>query len=276
MHFTIENFQVLAELIYKTTGLKFEENKHYFIKRRIENLAAEYGFKSFDELFRYIRFYDTKKEVFDKLISGVTTHETYFFREFEQLQAFAEICLPEITELKKQKKDNKINIWSAACSTGEEAYTLAIIMLEMLDDPKDWEFKIYATDIDENVINIAKQGIYSERSVKFIPPDYQQKYIYRKLNGFSVIPELKKYIIFDILNLMDDEQMLKLPIFDFIFCRNALIYFDDDSRKQVVLNFYQLLASKGYLFLGHSESVSRICNLFKIKRKDGHILYYKD
>jgi len=276
MHFSIEQFWELRDYIYKKTGLKFEDTKLFFFKRRIENLLENHKFTAFEEFVRYIRFYDNDGTVFRDLIGEITTHETYFFREFEQLQGFAEVCLPEIIEEKIKKYDNTLNIWSAACSTGEEAYTLAIILREMLDDYQKWKIHIYATDIDDKSLEIAKKGIYTDRSVKFMPPDYQEKYIFRKGCGLSVIPELKKNITFDYLNFMDAEQMQSVRCYDFIFCRNALIYFDDDSRREVVMNFYQSLNSNGYLFLGHSESINRITNLFKMKRKEGHILYYKE
>ena len=115
MQFTIEQFWELREYIYKRTGLKFEDTKLFFFKRRIENLLDKYEFQSFDDFIRYIRFYDADGKVFKDLIGEITTHETYFFREFEQLQAFAEICLPEIIEEKKKIFTNSINIWSAAC-----------------------------------------------------------------------------------------------------------------------------------------------------------------
>lgn len=275
MYLTLKHFNRLAEFLYKRTGLRFEERKFYFIKRRLENLLELKSIQTFEEFFNHLSFYDADGSLLQELTNAVTTNETYFFREFEQLQIFAEILLPEVLEKKQKSKDNYLNIWCAACSTGEEAYTLTIILLEMLDYIDDWKIKILASDIDSKVLEHARLGEYCERSVKPIPKEYFDKYIYKNEKSYSVVPHLKKYIIFDKINFMDKEAMRRQNHFDFIFCRNALIYFDDIGRKQICHSFYKSLNNGGYILLGHSESMSRITPIFKMAKKGSQIVYYK-
>ncbi|HOK39645.1 MAG TPA: protein-glutamate O-methyltransferase CheR [bacterium] len=276
MILSYDNFKKLQELIYRRTGLFFEDKKLFFIKRRVELLMKEENIYDFDEYFRIIKFYDFDGQKFQKLINAITTNETYFFREFDQLKVFAECCLPEILEKKSKINSNLLRIWSAACSSGEEVYTLAIIILEMIDDINKWKIELIGTDIDKRVLKQAIEGKYNERSVKFIPPTYFDRYIYKSAdNKYCVSNVLKEFTYFEHLNFFDDEKMSQMRNFDVIFCRNALIYFDEDSRRQVVNHFYNSLNPGGYIFLGHSESMSRITNAFNYKKLYDQIVYYK-
>lgn len=207
------------------------------------------------------------------LINSLTTNETYFFREFEQLKSFAEHCLPGVLDRKTRNRD--INIWSAGCSTGEEAYTLSIILLEMLDNYNKWNINIYATDINTEVLKKAERGVYSERSVKYVPREYFAKYFTGKTEEWKVAPDVKRNVKFENVNLINNGAAKFYKNIDFIFCRNVLIYFDDNSRKRVVNSFYESLNIGGYIFLGHSESMSRISTAFTPKRRGGWIVYEK-
>nr|WP_244262815.1 protein-glutamate O-methyltransferase CheR [Thermoanaerobacter siderophilus] len=166
-------------------------------------------------------------------------------------------------------------MWSAGCSTGEEPYTLAIIMEEMLEDVSDIEWEIYATDINTDVLKKAEEGLYSQRAVRLVPEEYKKRYLYKKGEFYEVVPELKKKVTFFQLNLMDAAEMRKMRNFDVIFCRNVLIYFDDASRRQVAIYFYEALVEGGYIFLGHSESMSRITPIFKLRKYKNAFVYQK-
>jgi chemotaxis protein methyltransferase CheR len=211
------------------------------------------------------------------LANLITTNETYMFREFEQLQAFADHCLPMILKSREAANDRTLRIWSAGCSSGEEPYTLAIILKEVMHDFRSWDIKIKATDIDQVRLEMARRAVYEERSVHEIPPEYFDRHITRLPAGFFAIkPETAKLVELEHLNLNDRLAMRNMRQFDFIFCRNVLIYFDDASRKAVVDHFYNALKPGGFIFLGHSESIGRISTAFKLLRVGQHLVYRKE
>jgi chemotaxis protein methyltransferase CheR len=210
------------------------------------------------------------------LANLITTNETYMFREYEQLEAFANCCLPEVLSAKQGRGEQKLRIWCAGCSSGEEAYTLAIILQEVFPQSQFWECEIVATDIDENVLAQAARGRYWWRSVRDVPPDYLDKYFIKEGESYVVRPKVTGLVRFQHLNLHDRMAMRGMRNFDFIFCRNVLIYFDDLSRKTAVDSFYNALNRGGYIFLGHSESIGRISGAFKLKRVETHLVYVKE
>ncbi len=272
--FDVGRFVKLRDFIYRNTGIYFEEKKLYFVKKRVLAHMEKLGFQDFDTYYRFLRFRDNG-QAFQELINLLTTNETYFFREFDQLAVFAEECLPLICETKESRGLKRLRIWSAGCSTGEEPYTLAIIVLEMIDDFPLWDIKIEATDIDTKALEKARRGIYGVRSIRHVPEEYFQKYFQRTSEGFVVLDQVKQLVHFSHLNLFDDKSMRQMKGFDFIFCRNVLIYFDEESRKKVVAHFYNALLPGGFIFLGHSESLSRITTAFQIRRLGGMIVYQK-
>lgn len=228
------------------------------------------------EYIRILRFSDPNNSEFQKLTDLLTINETYFFRDFPQLQAFGEHCLPEVAAKKAAAGDRTLRIWSAGCSTGEEPYTLALILLEMLDDAEKWKIFISAGDIDLTALEKAGKGLYGTRSLRDVPPEYLHRYFHETEGEFYNISEkIKKMVEFEHINLSEKEEIRKKRGFDFIFCRNVLIYFDDMSRKRLVDQFYVALNPGGYIFLGSSESIGRISTAFIIKRMGGYIVYSK-
>ncbi len=276
MELALEYFMKLRDLIYERTGISYEENKIYYLKKRIQ-VRMELGqFKGVDEYIKFLKNLDRNGREFQELMNLLTVNETYFFREFSQLQVFAESCLNEVMEKKSAEGNPTIRIFSAGCSTGEEPYTLAIILKEMLDNFKRWNVLIKAGDIDENVLAYARQGIYDKRSIKDVPPSYLRQYFTSPSpDQYAVKKDIKDLVVFEHLNLMDRRALRLEDNYDFVFCRNVLIYFDDISRKQVVDKFYAMLNPGGFIFLGHAESLSRISTAFKIRRMDDHIVYQK-
>jgi len=174
----------------------------------------------------------------------------------------------------REKGDRKkIKIWSAACSTGEEPYTLSIILLEMLDEPEEWEIQILASDINTEVLQKARAGLYEGRSVRDVPPEYLEKYFTKRDDKYLINLNVKKPVSFRRINLADRNEMSSVSGCDFIFCRNCLIYFDDESRKSVLSNFYESLNPGGFIFLGHSESVGRISSAYEVRKIGDTIVY---
>lgn len=269
---TDELYDKFVKMIYDETGIFYEPNKKYYVEKRIEKRALTNEMDDLNEYYTMLKHTEKSPE-FYKLINDLTVNETYFFRDFPQLRNFAEDILPVFE--KENYINKKIKIWCAACSTGEEAYTLAIILLEMLDDPSDWEIQILATDINSEVLKKAETGIYDQRSVKYVPLEYLDKYFTKNSDKYIISQDLKKYITYREVNLMDEGAMENINGCDFIFCRNCLIYFDDESRKSVVSMFYNSLNPGGYLFLGYSESVGRITSAYKVSRMGGTIVYTK-
>ena len=269
--FGFAEFKEIRDLIHTKTGIYIPDEKIYLLKKRVEKRLAERSIKSVEEYVKLLRYFDRGGEEFAKLINDVAVNETYFFREFPQLQIFAEYCLPEYVERTKTKF---VKILSAGCSSGEEPYTLSIICSEMLDS--DCTFKIVAVDIDDDALEKAQRAIYDQRSVKDVPKLYLEKYFKQAEQGYAVSDEVKKYVTFYKMNLLDRDQLLSLGRdFDFIFCRNVLIYFSDDSRRRVVETFFLMMKPGGYIFLGHSESLSRITTLFELRRMGNGLVYRK-
>lgn len=269
-----ELYQRYIELIYKRTGIQFESNKKYFVEKRLNERMEQLFIDNFREYYQLLKFSDDQSEM-QELVNLLTINETYFFRDFPQLQGFAESVLQEVLHRKIATGERKLKIWSAGCSTGEEPYTLAVILLEMLPDPGEWEIEILATDINRRVLEVSRKGLYNSRSVKDVPPEYLERYFTRRWDHYLVNLSVKGMVKFKHLNLMDSQGMRDQSGYDFIFCRNVLIYFSPESRCKVIDSFYRSMCRQGYIFLGHSESVSRITEAFKMKRIDGHIVYYK-
>ncbi|MBM7686252.1 CheR family methyltransferase [Defluviitalea raffinosedens] len=267
-----ELFDKFIKLIYRKTGLYYERNKKYYVEKRIEKCAQLLEMDNLNEYYMMLKFSDDTSE-FDRLINELTVNETYFFRDFPQLRNFAEDVLPIVVREKGDRK--KIKIWSAACSTGEEPYTLSIILLEMLDHPEEWEIEILASDINTKVLKSAKIGIYESRAVRDVPPEYLEKYFTRRQDKYFVNLSVKKLVSFKRINLMDQNDMSNIRGYDFIFCRNCLIYFDDESRKTVLSSFYESLNPGGFIFLGHSESVGRFSSAYKVQKIGDTIVYSK-
>lgn len=268
-----QDLEKVRSLIYKETGMLFEENKNYYLTSRIKQRMAHVQASNFRDYYRQLIFEDRQGEI-KSFIEAITINETYFFRDFPQLQGFAENVLPIYTKKKNEKLDFSLKIWSAACSTGEEPYTLSIILQEMIENSQKWTLRIDATDIDRKVLAAAKDGLYGERSMKDTPLIYRQKYFQQVSEGWQVNSQASKLVQFKELNLIDRAEMRKMKGYDFVFCRNVLIYFDDESRKKVVAALYDALLPGGYLFLGHSESVDRITAAFTLERV-GNFLCYK-
>ncbi len=244
----MEDFSLkqLGKLVYDKCGLNYLstlgtlESK---ISKRLQTLSLT--------TWEYIRFIQSTPSEWDQLIELLTINETYFFREEKQLKVFQEL----VSQM-KLNMNRPIRIWSAACSTGEEPYSLAMMIRE-LEIPIE-HFEIHATDIDKRVLQVAKNGTYNKQSLSFrrIPQDWLEKFFIESDKEFQVHDDIRNMVHFHHLNLLDHDAMNAQRNFDFIFCRNVLIYFDQTTIKHVVSNFYQSLNQQGFLFLGHSENIS--------------------
>ena len=273
MNLPAEEFLLLRDLVYERTGLMFEEKKSAFVAARVGRRAAAVGCSSARDYYRHLRYEDGQGKEFQAFVEQMTTNETYFFRDYPQLECFANEALPRAAEAKRRAGDYTLSVWSAACSTGDEAYTLAIILDACLDDVARWKIRLFASDIDTEVLAVARAGVYGERNLKDVPGVYRDKYFTHGPGGYRVIDRVRNMVAFEQLNFMDRDGMRRQRGFDFVLCRNALIYFDDASRRQVLGHFYDALVPGGFVFLGHSESVGRISSAFEPVSLGGGVVY---
>jgi len=268
------NFAKLSEFIYRKSGIFLEEAKHYDkISKFVTSRSTELGLDNFRKYFFRLRFEDQKGVEFQELMNAVTVNETYFFREHDQFEVLVNNVLPELD--KKRPKSEPLRILSAPCSTGEEPYSMVLYLLEEAELIERRDVEIVGIDIDSNVINKAKNGKFSERSVHAIPADQVQSYFKKVGLAFSLIPDLVGAVDFKVVNIFDRAAIRELGKFDVIFSRNMLIYFDDASKKEVAMNFYDMLKPEGYVFLGHAEYMSRIVSVFKARKFGTSMIYQK-
>jgi chemotaxis protein methyltransferase CheR len=207
------------------------------------------------------------------LTNLMTVNETYFFREEYQFKCLVESILPELVE--RKTSDGPLRIWVLPSSSGEEAYSIAIYLLEHWARINEFDVEIIASDIDTKILDQAKAGRYSARSVGQLPQQHLQKYFSRCAGDFQISDELRGAVEFTRVNLSDRTDTRPYRNFDVVFCRNLLIYFDDVSRKAAAETFYEALKPGGFICLGHSESMSRISPLFKVRKFPQAIVYQK-
>ncbi len=270
---TQKEFLKLRDFIYKKTGIFMEEKKYPIIGKKIDKLMRDRGFDDFRSLFHSLRFSKDDK-LFQDIISLITVNETYFFREKYQFDSLINYVLPEIH--KKRPPSEVIRILCAPSSTGEEPYSIAIELLEEGRIVEERDIEIVGIDIDSNVIEKAKKGYFTKRSVQFVPPMLLRKYFKQEGSLYKIDEFLTEVVDFRVVNVVDTLQFGRLGKFDIIFSRNMLIYFDDASRQKTAMNFYNSLKPGGYVFLGHAESMSRITSVFKTIKVGESIVYKKE
>lgn len=272
-----KDFEALRDYIYNVCGIYFHSSKKYFLESRLARRLEGTGCKSHADYYQFVRSGVAGSGELKKLLDEITTNETCFFRNMPQLTALENKFLPEIVAVKGKIGFKKLRIWSAGSSSGEEAYTMAMLLLEKRATLlKDWIIEIVGTDINETVLAQAKEGIYSSYSVRNTPDFYLKKYFKEEGAGrFVLSPEVKKLATFNHLNLYDDNKMLFMKSFDFIFCANVLIYFDTASKSKVVQHFYNNLQPYGYFFVGQSESLHGVNDKFKTVHFPGGFTYNK-
>jgi chemotaxis protein methyltransferase CheR len=267
-----EDFLKFREFFYRKTGIQFDDSKRYFVDRRLIDRIEATDSGCFRNYFMMLRFEASGGEI-QTLTNLMTVNETYFFREEYQFKCMVNSILPEI--IKHKKKDGPIRIWSMPSSSGEEPYSIAMYLLEYWSGIKQWDVEIISSDIDTKILNQARQGCYSVRSVQNLPKALLQKYFTSKGSEYLICDDLKQAVEFTRVNLMNPADVRGYRDFDVIFCRNLLIYFDDLSRRQAADTFYDALQPGGFLCLGHSESMSRISSLYKACKFSDSVVYQK-
>lgn len=247
-----KEYKAISELVYNRFGINLTEQKKTLVVGRLQKVLRELELTSFTEYLGYIDA-DKTGDAMVTLVNRISTNHTFFYREQGHFSLFTKKILPE---LKKQATEKVIKIWSAGCSSGEEPYTISIMLHEFFGaEIKNWDVAILATDISSRVLEIAKTATYSDENIGNLPVNLKEKYFTRvDGNQWSVKPILSKPILFRRFNLMRDEFPFKGQ-FDLIFCRNVMIYFDTPTKNTLVKKFYKFTKPNGHLFVGHSETL---------------------
>jgi len=265
--FSDADFEQYRALIYAESGITFTAANRSILESRLKERLRE---KNVNSVKTYFSTISTNKEELKGFLDAITTNLTRFFRNQAQFDAFEKFVIPELLKIKKGTANNTIRIWSAGCSTGEEPYSLAMLLTEILPPP--WKFEILASDISLKCLMTAKEGFYADNRVDGIPPHYLIKYFDKVDGGYHIHPDVHSKIKFDYHNLKNDSGQRGL---DVVFCRNVIIYFDEAAQTAVMNQFWDAMASKSFLFIGHSESLFGMTTKFEFVKTEWATLYRK-
>jgi chemotaxis protein methyltransferase CheR len=262
---TEDEFNKFAKLIYDESGIFLKDTKITLLSNRLRKRLQALKIAEFSDYYKYINSLSLKERTveYEKMLDVVSTNETYFFRNERHFDALVHECLPEIA---KVKTDKKIRIWSAACSTGEEPYTIAICMKEKMSLFPGWNIEILATDIAPSVLEFANIGEYSGRRIEKVPPEILKKYFTQKREDkqvYKINEDVKMLVKFYYHNFFKSPFPKDI---DIIFCRNVMIYFDKRHQMELVSKFYESILDHGYLFIGHSETLHSISEDFSYRK----------
>lgn len=268
-----EEFHLLRDHVYAHCGILVREDMKFVMERRLWPRLVALGLPDFGSYYRYLRYDAQRRAELEAAVEALTTHETYFFREPVQLRAFSEELLPLLQ--RRNAASRRLRIWSAGCSTGEEAYTLAMLLQESYLF-EGWDVEVYGTDISRRVIAQARRAEYGPSALRATSPEQQARF-FVPLGGnkVRVRDDVRAWVSFGHLNLLDDEAVRLVPRMDVIFCRNVMIYFDAPARKRLVALLRETLVPGGYLLLGHSENLLSLSADFELVHLRGDLVYRK-
>ena len=257
-----QTFNSLSTFIYERTGIFYPEKKKYLLEARIRKRLQTLGIQDFEEYDNYLRYGQHQENEFGFLYGVITTNETSFFRNVPQLEAFAAYVVPSLL---KSRGNSVLRIWSAGSSSGEEAYSYALLYLErLLPLYPGLRIEIVGTDISQSVLKTAQAGEYGRYAIRNLPQNYLNKYFIVDGERYTLREEIKEFVTFQTLNLMDRQQVRLMKNFDIILCCNVLIYFDQKAKIQVVADLYNCLNFGGYFFVGFSELLHGISSAFRL------------
>jgi chemotaxis protein methyltransferase CheR len=269
---SFEEFRLLADLIHGYCGIDFRDDSRPVLQRRLLARLEALGLNSFAEYHRYLLYDDDRRAELEQIVERVTTNETYFFREPNQLAALSEEILPDVA--RRRPRGRRLKVWSAGCATGEEAYTIAILIVES-GRFADWDVRIFGNDISRRVLQTARAGAYGRSSFRATDERYLRRY-FREVDGKQVVrDEIKAMVSFGHINLLDEALLSIVGEVDVILCRNVIMYFDVAVRRRVVATFHKKLARGGYLLLGHSESLLNLSAAFELVHLEHDMVYRK-
>lgn len=272
-----DEFAQLRDFIYAKTGISIPDKRKYLLENRLGTRLQELNLASFKDYYDYLRLDTNRTKEMDALCERITTNETSFFRDIKQLTMFKDHILREALEAQEKAGRKELSIWSAGCSSGEEPYTLAILLHEVLGmSIIGWRIRITANDLSPAMLEKCRRGVYGDYALRTTPRGMITKYFDDVGGGeFQIKSKVQKLVSFGPINLSDRAQTRRVPPSQIVFCRNVIIYFDDPMKKQVISAFYDNLVPGGHLFLGHSESIHKLSTAFRPVFKPGGIAYIK-
>jgi chemotaxis protein methyltransferase CheR len=271
-----EEFRLLRDLIHERFGLYFDDNQRPSLRTRLAGRLSTLDLVSFEDYYHYLRFGPQRGEELQRMVTHLTNNETYFYREQPQLQVFADTVLKSIKDCKSVGADRAVRLLSAGCSTGEEAYTLAMILYDSGQFFWGWDVQVIGMDVDQVALDKARRAVYHHNSFRSLNPSVRERHFVGVAGGSAQVKEgIRRMVSFRQGNIVDPASYAGLPPLDVIFCRNVLIYFSDAMILKVVRLFHEALLPGGHLFLGHAESLSRITDLFTPIRFQGAMVYRK-
>ena len=265
--FTDADFTSYRTLIYKESGIHFTATNRSILESRLKEQLRN---NSVPTVQAYFDLISKDKEELKSFLDSITTNLTRFFRNQAHFDALEHFVIPELLKIKKGSAGNSLKIWSAGCSTGEEPYTIAMLLNEIL--PAPWTFEIVASDISLKCLMAGKEGFYADNRIVGVPDAYLKKYFDKVEGGYKVHPNIMAKIRFDYHNLKNDSGLRGL---DIVFCRNVIIYFDEAAQAAVINRFWDSMADKSFLFIGHSESLFGMDTKFEFVKSQWATLYRK-
>jgi len=269
-----DEFLLIRDCIYGHCGIFFDINSKYILEKRLSRRLTDLDLHSFYDYYHYLKYNRSKDQELTDIMDVLTTNETYFFRESFQLKAFTDEIIPELIKVKSARSNRSLRIWSAGCSTGEEPYTIAMLLSD-IPELKGWNIEIIGTDISQRVLQHARRAVYGKSSFR-ATEDLQLKLFFNQQDdGYKIKDSIREQVTISHLNLFDTNRMIMLGKMDIIFCRNVIIYFDQAAKKRVVESFYNALHDGGFLLLGHSESLMNITTLFTLRHFKNDLIYQK-
>jgi chemotaxis protein methyltransferase CheR len=276
-----DEFRLLRDLFVARTGLQFGAEARFALERRLRERLMVLKLASFADYHQYLRFGSHASAEWDEAIDLLTTNETYFFREDRQLRAFQNEVLPMIEVQARARR--RLAVWSAGCSTGEEAYTIGMLIQQsglfprrvLPGEPPAWDVRIYGSDISRRCVAAARRGVYGDSSFRATPAESQRAYFHERPDGWHVSEAIRQLCHFGQMNLLDEDRSRVLGRADAIFCRNVLIYFDARARKTAIEVLYDRLNPGGVLLLGHSESLLNVSTAFELLHLRDDLVYRK-
>jgi len=271
LEMSAEELHLLRDIFSRACGFMLREDLKFIAERRLASRLELLGLRDFTAYARYLRFDARGADELETAIDLLVPHETYFFREPVQLKCFEQELVPMLVERNPRRRS--LMLWSAGCSTGEEPYTLSLL-LDGMPAVKDWDIDVLGTDLSRKALTTARKAEYGPMALRATTPEQQAKY-FQKLDGGRVrlLDPYRERVRFGQLNLLDESAVNVLPRFDVIFCRNVLIYFDQATRRKVVEHFFNRLVDGGYLLLGHSENLLQFSTRFELIQLEGDLVY---
>ena len=269
-------FNLFRQLLIEESGLCFEQDRGCPLIQALDERMQKRGYSSYQEYYHLLKFHPERRQEINELLDLITIGETHFFRNRPQFDGLVKLVLPQIVQRKAASGDKSIRAWSAGCSRGDEPYSIAMAVMEIIPDYQSWNISILGTDINRDALAYAKGAIYENKDIRYMPQTYLEKYFQRRGTSYILDEEVKKLVYFIYHNLAKDEFSLAgMKNLDIIFCRNVTIYFDFPTTRRIIEKFYQCLATPGYLFVGHSESLWQITNKFEAFELPQSFIYKK-